>query len=233
MTVNAPRPAPDVSFTNPQGQPVDLASLRGKTILVNLWATWCVPCRQEMPALDRLQAELGGPDFEVVALNVDTRNAERPKAWLQENGIRHLAYYADPTGKALQVLQKSGHVVGLPTTLLVDASGCEIGLLKGPAEWAFRGRDQAGAGGPGPNLTAQTPRRNAPSASGTPSSPVKAGLASRQGRSMAFLASPCPIDRKVPSARTTWTARRPSAWSMRAAILVGTSSDATAREPAP
>ena len=135
VTINAPRPAPDVAFTNPQGQPADLASLRGKTILVNLWATWCVPCRQEMPALDKLQAELGGPDFEVVALNVDTRNAERPKAWLQENGIRHLAYYADPTGKALQLLQKSGHVVGLPTTLLVDASGCEIGLLKGPAEW--------------------------------------------------------------------------------------------------
>jgi len=136
VTINAPRPAPDVAFTNPQGQPVSLADLRGRTVLVNLWATWCVPCRQEMPALDKLQAEFGGPDFEVVALNVDTRNAERPKAWLQENGIRHLAYYADPSGKALQALQKSGHVVGLPTTLLVDGSGCEIALLKGPAEWA-------------------------------------------------------------------------------------------------
>src|SRR4051812_48909174 len=76
VTINAPRPAPDVAFTNPQGQPVSLADLRGRTVLVNLWATWCVPCRQEMPALDKLQAEFGGPDFEVVALNVDTRNAE-------------------------------------------------------------------------------------------------------------------------------------------------------------
>ena len=78
----------------------------------------------------------GGPAFEVVAINVDTRNADKPKAWLQQNEIRNLDYYADPTGKLLQVLQKSGHVVGLPTTLLVDASGCEIALLKGPAEWA-------------------------------------------------------------------------------------------------
>ena len=89
-----------------------------------------------MPALDKLQAELGGPDFQVVAINVDTRNRDKPKAWLQENGIGNLAYHADPEGKLLQVLQKSGHVVGLPTTFVVDGSGCEIALLKGPAEWS-------------------------------------------------------------------------------------------------
>jgi thiol-disulfide isomerase/thioredoxin len=131
-----PKPPPVIAFQGPDGQPMSLASFKGKTILVNLWATWCVPCRQEMPALDKLQAELGGSDFEVVAINVDTRNREKPKAWLQENGIRKLAYHADPDGKLLQVLQKSGHVVGLPTTFVVDASGCEIALLKGPAEWA-------------------------------------------------------------------------------------------------
>ncbi|MBM6595491.1 thiol:disulfide interchange protein TlpA [Microvirga pudoricolor] len=136
VAVNAPRLPPEVSFLDPEGKPVTLADLKGKAVLVNLWATWCVPCRQEMPALDKLQTELGGSDFAVVAVNVDTRNAEKPKAWLQENGIRNLAYYSDPTGKILQVLQKSGHVVGLPTTLLVDASGCEVALLKGPAEWA-------------------------------------------------------------------------------------------------
>jgi thiol-disulfide isomerase/thioredoxin len=103
---------------------------------VNLWATWCLPCREEMPALDRLQAELGGPDFEVVAVNVDTRNTEKPRTWLQENGIQRLAYYADPAGKVLQVLQRSGHVVGLPTTVLLDPNGCEIAVLKGPAEWS-------------------------------------------------------------------------------------------------
>lgn len=133
---NAPKPPPEISFAGPDGQPRTLSAFKGKTILVNLWATWCVPCRQEMPALDKLQAEFGGPEFEVVAINVDTRNPDKPKAWLQENGIRNLSYYADPGGKLLQTLQKSGHVVGLPTTFVVDASGCEVALLKGPAEWA-------------------------------------------------------------------------------------------------
>jgi thiol-disulfide isomerase/thioredoxin len=133
---SAPKPPPAIAFTGPEERPMSLADFKGKTILVNLWATWCVPCREEMPALDKLQAELGGPDFQVVAINVDTRNREKPKAWLKENGITNLAYHADPEGKILQVLQKSGHVVGLPTTFVVDASGCEIALLKGPAEWA-------------------------------------------------------------------------------------------------
>jgi thiol-disulfide isomerase/thioredoxin len=133
---NAPKPPPVIAFTGPEGQPMSLSDFKGKTVLVNLWATWCIPCREEMPALDKLQMELGGPDFQVVAINVDTRNREKPKVWLQENGIRNLAYHADPEGKLLQVLQKSGHVVGLPTTFVVDASGCEIALLKGPAEWA-------------------------------------------------------------------------------------------------
>ena len=131
-----PQPPPTIGFAGADGEPRTLADFKGKTVLVNLWATWCVPCRDEMPALDKVQARFGGPDFEVVAINVDTRNAEKPKAWLRQNGIHNLAYYADPTGKLLQVLQKSGHAVGLPTTLLVDGSGCEIALLKGPAEWA-------------------------------------------------------------------------------------------------
>ncbi len=131
-----PKPMPPLAFTGPEGQPMTLADLKGRTLLVNLWATWCVPCRQEMPALDKLQAELGGPDFQVVAVNVDTRNPDKPKAWLQDNGIRNLAYYADGSGKLLQVLQRSGHVVGLPTTVLVDPEGCEVAVLKGPAEWA-------------------------------------------------------------------------------------------------
>ncbi|NIX78190.1 thiol:disulfide interchange protein TlpA [Microvirga terricola] len=133
---STPKPAPAINFTGPDGQPKTLSDFRGKTILVNLWATWCVPCRQEMPALDKLQAELGGKDFEVVAINVDTRNPDKPRAWLQENGVHNLAYYADPTGKVLQTLQKSGHVVGLPATFVVHDSGCELALLKGPAEWA-------------------------------------------------------------------------------------------------
>jgi thiol-disulfide isomerase/thioredoxin len=133
---HAPKPPPVISFAGDDGQPKSLSDFKGKMILVNLWATWCVPCRQEMPALDKLQADLGGSDFQVVAINVDTRNTDKPKAWLQENGIRNLSYYADPAGKVLQILQKSGHVVGLPTTFIVDATGCEVALLKGPAEWS-------------------------------------------------------------------------------------------------
>jgi thiol-disulfide isomerase/thioredoxin len=131
----APKPAPAIAFNGPDDRPTQLAALNGKVRLLNIWATWCVPCRQEMPALDRLQGEFGGPEFEVVAVNVDTRNLERPRTWLQENGVTRLAYYADPSGKVMQVLQRSGELVGLPTSILVDRDGCEIAVLKGPAEW--------------------------------------------------------------------------------------------------
>ena len=105
-------------------------------MLFNLWATWCVPCRKEMPALDELQAKLGGADFEVVAVNIDTRDADKPRAWLKEVGIERLAYYADPAAKVFQDLKQVGKAWGMPTTILVDAAGCEIGTLAGPAEWA-------------------------------------------------------------------------------------------------
>ncbi|KMO42819.1 thiol:disulfide interchange protein [Methylobacterium variabile] len=133
---SSPKPAPDITFTGPDGQSRTLADLKGRTVLLNLWATWCAPCKAEMPALDRLQGALGGQDFEVVALNLDTRNLDRPPLWMKENGITRLAYYADPAGRALPVLQKSGEVVGLPTTFLIDPNGCAIGVMKGPAEWA-------------------------------------------------------------------------------------------------
>lgn len=139
--LDAPKPAPEFVFNGPDGQATTLSALKGKTLLVNLWATWCVPCRQEMPALDALQGALGGPEFEVVAINVDTRNLDRPKAWLQDAGVTRLASYADPSGKAMQVLQRSGELVGLPTTLLVDPQGCEVAVLKGPADWG--GQDAA------------------------------------------------------------------------------------------
>ena len=85
-------------------------------MLFNLWATWCVPCRKEMPALDELQAKLGGADFEVVAVNIDTRDPEKPRAWLKEVGIERLAYYADPAAKVFQDLKQVGKAWGMPTT---------------------------------------------------------------------------------------------------------------------
>ena len=131
-----PKRLPDLAFSGPDGQPMSLADYKGRTVLVNLWATWCVPCRQEMPALDRLQAALGGPDFEVVAINIDTRNLDRPKAWLKDTGVTRLAYYADPEAKVFQDLKRVGKAIGMPTTLLVDREGCELALINGPAEWA-------------------------------------------------------------------------------------------------
>jgi hypothetical protein len=89
-----------------------------------------------MPALDRLQGELGGRDFEVVAVNIDTRNLDKPKTWLKEAGVARLAYYADPEAKVFQDLKRVGKAVGMPTTLLVDPDGCELALINGPAEWA-------------------------------------------------------------------------------------------------
>lgn len=131
----APRPAPALSFKGPDGADLALADLKGRLRLVNLWATWCAPCKAEMPALDRLQAAMGGDAFAVVAVNVETRNLDKPPLWLKENGITHLAYYGDPGGRVLPAVQKATGSAGLPTTLLVDGEGCEIGVMKGPADW--------------------------------------------------------------------------------------------------
>jgi thiol-disulfide isomerase/thioredoxin len=127
---------PDLAFHDATGQPKSLADWHGRTVLLNLWATWCIPCRKEMPALDALQAKLGAQDFEVVAVNIDTRNLEKPKNWLKEVGISHLTYYSDPNAKVFQDLKSIGKAIGMPTTLLVDPNGCEIASLSGPAEWA-------------------------------------------------------------------------------------------------
>jgi len=127
---------PNVAFRDTDGTERHLADWRGRTVLLNLWATWCVPCRKEMPALETLQGKLGGPPFEVVAVNIDTRDPAKPLAWLKEAGIDRLAYYADPSAKLFQDLKIIGRAPGMPTTLLVDPAGCEIGTLAGPAEWA-------------------------------------------------------------------------------------------------
>ena len=132
----SPLKVPDLAFQDASGKPLSLANWRGRTVLLNLWATWCVPCRKEMPALDTLQQKLGSPDFQVVAINIDTRDPENPKAFLKELGIDKLAYYADPTAKTFQDLKAIGRAFGMPTTLLVDRQGCEIGTIAGPAEWA-------------------------------------------------------------------------------------------------
>jgi thiol-disulfide isomerase/thioredoxin len=127
---------PDLVFKDASGAQKKLSDWRGRTVLLNLWATWCVPCRKEMPALDELQTKLGGNDFQVVAVNIDTRDLDKPKTWLKEAGINSLGYYHDEKAKVFQDLKLVGKAFGMPTSMLIDAAGCEIGTIAGPAEWA-------------------------------------------------------------------------------------------------
>jgi thiol-disulfide isomerase/thioredoxin len=132
----SPLKLPALTFQDATGKPLTLDHWHGRVVLLNLWATWCVPCRKEMPALDALEQRLGGLEFEVVAVNIDTRDGDKPKAWLKEIGVQKLAYYADPTARTFQDLKAIGRAFGMPTTLLIDGQGCEIGTIGGPAEWA-------------------------------------------------------------------------------------------------
>ncbi len=127
---------PALAFKDENGADKSLADWKGRVVLLNLWATWCVPCRKEMPALAALEQKLGGPNFQVVAVNIDTRDTDKPKAWLQQAGVTGLAYYADASARVFQELKAVGKAVGMPTSLLIDGSGCEIASLAGPAEWA-------------------------------------------------------------------------------------------------
>jgi thiol-disulfide isomerase/thioredoxin len=126
-----PRPLPALRFVDGAGRPRALAEFWGKGLLLNLWATWCVPCRQEMPALDRLQMRLGGPAFEVVALSIDRAGLPAVAAFYRELGLRALAAYVDASGSAGRDLG----VPGIPATLLVDTHGREVGRAFGAKAW--------------------------------------------------------------------------------------------------
>jgi thiol-disulfide isomerase/thioredoxin len=125
------RQVADIAFADEQGHARSLAEFRGKTVLLNIWATWCGPCRREMPALDRLQARLGGERFQVVALSIDRGGPSVIQKFYAETGVRNLALLVDTSGRAGSNLG----LVGLPGTLLIDAEGREVGRLIGPAEW--------------------------------------------------------------------------------------------------
>ena len=122
---------PEFSFTDGDEKPLTLADWKGRVVLLNLWATWCAPCRKEMPGLDRLQGELGGDDFEVVALSVDRKGIKPSAKFLKEVGAENLALYVDDTSKAMFEMRARG----LPATYLIDREGRLIGRLVGPAEW--------------------------------------------------------------------------------------------------
>lgn len=126
-----PRPVPQIAFTDGDGADRSLDDFRGRVVLLNLWATWCAPCRREMPTLDRLQARLGSKGLEVVALSIDRVGRERVREFLAEVGAPHLKLYLDRTTRSMRTLG----IIGLPTTLLIDRRGREVGRLIGPAEW--------------------------------------------------------------------------------------------------
>ena len=128
---DAPLPIATISIVTGGGRTLGIGNLRGKVVLLNIWATWCGPCRREMSTLDRLQTQLGGPDFEVVPLSIDRAGIDPVRQVYAEIGITKLGIYLDSSGKAFRDLG----VLGLPTTLLLGRDGQEIGRLVGPAEW--------------------------------------------------------------------------------------------------
>ncbi|MCE1235618.1 MAG: TlpA family protein disulfide reductase [Hyphomicrobiales bacterium] len=130
-----PRDLSALAFVGSDGKPTTLADWNGRVVLLNLWATWCPPCRAEMPSLDRLQARLGSKDFEVVTVNLDSRDPDRPKRFLADIGVAALAHRSDPTLGVFKALQKIGLASGLPTTVLIDRQGCELATFAGPAHW--------------------------------------------------------------------------------------------------
>ncbi|TCQ07588.1 thiol-disulfide isomerase/thioredoxin [Rhizobium sp. PP-F2F-G36] len=130
-----PRLLEGLTFKDGAGKDLTLADFKGRAVLLNLWATWCVPCREEMPALDRLERAEGNDRFEVVAVNIDTGSDEKPKAFLSETGVTALKPYRDASMGVFNALKKEGLAFGLPVTVLLDDKGCLLSAMNGPAAW--------------------------------------------------------------------------------------------------
>ncbi len=126
-----PQHVPEHVLLDREERETSLGEFRGRILLVNFWATWCPPCRHEMPALDRLQAELGGSEFQVIAVNLDRNGLRRAMEFYEDKSIRALDIHLDPRAEASGKMR----VISLPTTLLIDRKGQEIARLSGIAEW--------------------------------------------------------------------------------------------------
>ena len=126
-----PHALPEVRFQDDQGRDLTLGDFRGRVVVLNVWATWCVPCRKEMPTLDRLQARLGGKNFLVVALSLDRKGVEAVRGFYQEVGVENLAIYVDPSGQGSHALA----IPGVPTTLLINREGSEVARKLGETQW--------------------------------------------------------------------------------------------------
>ena len=126
-----PAGVPETTFTDPDGGTFSLADYRGKYLLVNFWATWCAPCRAEMPALDALQAEFGGDDFEVLTIATGRNTLSGITRFFEDTNVVNLPILLDPK----QTLARDMAVLGLPVSVLVDPEGREIARMRGDAEW--------------------------------------------------------------------------------------------------
>jgi len=124
-----------IAFSDNNGNSVTIADWNGRSVLLNLWATWCPPCRHEMPFLEDLQAKLGGEKFEVVTVSIDLKSPTKPKAFFAEIGLKALKFYWDGTGKIFTDLKMENLAFGMPTTVMIDENGMALGVLNGPATW--------------------------------------------------------------------------------------------------
>jgi thiol-disulfide isomerase/thioredoxin len=131
IQTSEPKPLPPLAFQTLSGEETTLEAFKGKVVVLNLWATWCAPCREEMPSLDRLQARFADQPVVVLALSVDRAGPERVQAFLDEVGVERLHVYRDPKATATRALK----VPGLPATILVDREGREAGRVLGIAAW--------------------------------------------------------------------------------------------------
>ncbi|WP_350334651.1 TlpA disulfide reductase family protein [Coralliovum pocilloporae] len=120
-----------VPFQDRDGNPTTVDAFKGKVVVLNFWATWCPPCRHEMPSLDRLQAKLGGDDFKVLPVSLDRQGLEKVDAFFSQIKAENLPVYLDENNK----FAVANRAIGLPMTLILDRQGREIGRLAGPAEW--------------------------------------------------------------------------------------------------
>lgn len=127
----------DMAFKDATGADMTVANFEGKALLVNFWASWCVPCREEMPALDAIATQFNSDRFEVLPINLDIGDSglEKAQQFLDEGQFENLPLYADNTFAAFERLKRDAVALGLPATLLLDPEGCELAVLQGPAEW--------------------------------------------------------------------------------------------------
>lgn len=131
LAVSDPAPLPDAMILDEADAPRSIAEYKGKVVLLNFWATWCIPCRKEMPSLDRLQGAMGGADFAVVTVATGRNPVAAMTRFFQDQGVTRLPLWRDPD----QSFSRSMGVLGLPVSILLDRDGNEVARLTGPAEW--------------------------------------------------------------------------------------------------